>query len=76
MRFTYSNISTYNCTTGRIHVFKFLNAIRENLTKNEITQHVKHDLQKNLSILAWFKIVYFSHNVDLIEHKIQMTKLY
>ena len=31
----------------------FLNAIRENLTNNDVTQHVKHDLQK---ILAWFII--------------------
>ena len=30
-----------------IHIFsKFLNAIREDLTSNDITQHVKHDLQK------------------------------
>ena len=41
-----------------------MNAIREDLTKNEITQHVKHDLQK---ILAWLVIDYFSHNLDLIE---------
>ena len=48
-----------------IHIFsKFLNAIREDLTRNEITQHVKHNLQK---ILPWFVIDYFSHNLDLIE---------
>ena len=48
-----------------LHIFsKLLNAIREDLTKNEITQHVKNDLQK---ILAWFIIDYFSHNLDLIE---------
>ena len=61
---------------------KFLNAIRENLTKNEIAQQVKvrHDLQK---ILAWFIIDYFSHNLILLnkqekmlDYKIQMTKLY
>ena len=47
-----------------IHIFsKFLNAISENLTGNEITQHVKWDLQK---ILAWFIIDYFVHNIDLI----------
>ena len=43
---------------------KFLNAIREDLPKLEITQHVRHDLQK---ILAWFIIDYFNHNIDLIE---------
>ena len=34
------------------------------IQKNEITQHVKPDLQK---ILAWFIIDYFSHNLDFIE---------
>ena len=38
--------------------------MRENLTNDQITQNVKHDLQK---ILAWFIIDYFSHNIDLIE---------
>ena len=32
------------------------------LTNNDLTQDVKHGLQK---ILAWFIIDYFSHNVDL-----------
>ena len=32
--------------------------------KNEITQHLRHDLQK---ILAWFIIDYFNHNIELIE---------
>ena len=45
-------------------ISKFSYAIREDLTKNEITQHVRHDLQK---ILAWFIIDYYSHNIDLIE---------
>ena len=49
----------------RKYIFsKFLNAIREDLTKNEITLHVRHDLQK---ILAWFIIDYFNYNIDLIE---------
>ena len=64
-----------------VHIFsKFLNAIREDLTSNDITQHVKQDLQK---ILAWFIIDYFSQNYDFIykqekilDHKIQMTKPY
>ena len=43
---------------------KFLIAIRENLTNDQITQNVKHGLQK---ILARFIIDYFSHNIDLIE---------
>ena len=62
------------------HIFlKFLKAIREDLTRNELTQHVRHDLQK---ILLWFLIDCFSHNLNCferakknIEHKLQMTKL-
>ena len=42
---------------------KFLSTIRGNLTSNEISQKVEHDLQK---ILAWFIIDYFVHNIDLI----------
>ena len=65
----------------RKYIFsKLLDAIRENLTNDQITQNVKHDLQKTL---AWFIIDYFSHNNDFIEqtekifdHKVQMTKLY
>ena len=41
----------------------FLNIIKENFTKDEVSQHTKHDLQK---ILAWFIIYYFTHNIDLI----------
>ena len=41
----------------------FLNTIRENFSNKEISQNVKHDLQK---ILAWFIIDYFTHNIDLI----------
>ena len=44
-----SPIQTSRNTTVRrgIGIFsEFFNAIRENLTSNEITQHVKHDLQK------------------------------
>ena len=40
-----------------------MNAIREHLTSNDITQYVKHNLQK---ILAWFIIDYYSHNFVLI----------
>ena len=48
-----------------IHIFsKFLNTIRENLTNDQTTQNVQHDLQK---ILVWFIIDFFSHNTDLIE---------
>ena len=43
----------------------FLNIIQENFTKDEVSQHTKHDLQK---ILAWFIIDYFTHNIDLISH--------
>ena len=56
--------SRHTTVRQEIHIFsKFLNAIREDLTSNDITQHVKHDLQK---ILAWLIIDYFSHNIDLI----------
>ena len=57
--------SRHTVVRQEIHIFsKFLNAIREHLTKNEVTHHVKHDLQK---ILALFIIDYFSHSIDLIE---------
>ena len=59
---------------------KFLNAIREDLTSNDLTQYGKHDLQK---FLAWLIINYFVHNIDLfaqarknLDHKKQMTKPY
>ena len=43
--------SRHTIVRQETHIFlKILNAIREDLTKTEITQHVKHDLQK---ILAW-----------------------
>ena len=41
----------------------FLQIFKENFTKDDVSQHTKHDLQK---ILAWFKIDYFTHNLDLI----------
>ena len=50
--------------TSRHILSKLLNAISENLTSNDIIQHVKQGLQK---FLAWFVIDYFVHNIDLIE---------
>ena len=41
----------------------FLHIIKENFTKDDVSQHTKHDLQK---ILAWFIIDYFTHSLDLI----------
>ena len=41
----------------------FLHIIKEKFTKDDVSQHTKHDLQK---ILAWFIIDYFTHNLDLI----------
>ena len=38
---------------------KILNTIGENLTNNDISQNVKHDLQK---IQAWFSIDYFANH--------------
>ena len=40
-----------------------MNTIRETLSNNEVSQNVKHDLQK---ILSWFIIDYFTNNNDLI----------
>ena len=56
--------SRHTIVRQEIHIIsKFLNAIREYLTNNVITQYVKHDLQK---ILAWFIIDSFSPYIDLI----------
>ena len=41
----------------------FLHIIKETFTKDDVSQHTKHDLQK---ILAWFLKDYFTHNLDLI----------
>ena len=40
----------------------FLHIIKESFTKDDVSQHTKHDLQK---ILAWFIIDYLAHNLDL-----------
>ena len=54
----------HTAVTHEIAIFsEFLNAIRENLTINEVSQNAKHDIQK---ILAWFIVDYFTHNLDLI----------
>ena len=37
--------------------------MRENFTKDDVSQNTTLDLQK---ILAWFIIDYFTHNLDLI----------
>ena len=57
--------SRYTAVRHEIAIFsEFLNTIRKNqLTSNEVSQNVKHNLQK---ILAWFIIDYFTHNIDLI----------
>ena len=57
--------SRHTIVRQEIHIFsKFSNAIREDLTKNETIQHVKHDLQKHL---IWFIIDYFSNNREFIK---------
>ena len=57
--------SRHTVVRQEIHIFsKYLNAIREDLTKSEVTHHVKNDLEK---ILALFIIDYLCHNIDLIE---------
>ena len=56
--------SRHTKVLNEITVFStFLHIIRENFTKDDVSQHTKHDLQK---ILAWFIIDYFTHNLDLI----------
>ena len=71
--------SRHTIVRHELHIIsKILHAIRENITNDQITQNVKHDLQK---ILPWFIIDYFGHNVDVIVQakkcfRPQMTKLY
>ena len=56
--------SKHTKVRNEITVFStFLHIIRENFTKEDVSQNTKHDLQK---ILAWFLIEYFTHNLDLI----------
>ena len=53
--------SRHTTVRQEIHLIsKFLNAISENPTRNEITQYVQHDIQ-NPSMID-----YFVHNIDLI----------
>ena len=54
--------SKHTKVRNEITVFStFLHIIRENFTKEDVSQNTKHDLQK---ILAWFIIDYFTHNLD------------
>ena len=56
--------SRHTKVRNEITVFSsFLHIIRKNFTKEDVSQHTKHDLQ---NILAWFIIEYFTHNLDLI----------
>ena len=56
--------SRHTKVRNEIIVFStFLHIIRENFIKEDVSQHTKQDLQKNL---AWFIIDYFTHNLDLI----------
>ena len=56
--------SKHTKVRNEITVFStFLHIIKEKFTKDAVSQHTKHDLQK---ILAWFIINYFTHNLDLI----------
>ena len=58
--------SRHTIVRQEIHRFsKFLNAIRDDLTNTDITQHVKHDLQ---TIFAWFIIDFFGRTFDIIAH--------
>ena len=59
---------------NEITVFStFLNIIRENFTKEDVSQNPKHDLQK---ILAWFTIVYFTHRFNFTSKKKFQTSKY
>ena len=56
--------SKHTKVRNEITVFlTFLHIVRENFTKDDVSQNTKHDLQK---IFAWFIIDYFTHNFDLI----------
>ena len=56
--------SKHTKVRNEITIFStFLHIIKERFTKDDVSQHTKHDLQK---ILAWFIIDYFTHNLDLI----------
>ena len=56
--------SRHTKVRNEITIFStFLYIIKENFTKDDVSQHIKRDLQK---ILAWFIIDYFTHNLDLI----------
>ena len=56
--------SKHTKVRNEITIFStFLQIIRENFTKEDVSQNTKHDSQKNL---AWFIIDYFTHNLDLI----------
>ena len=56
--------SKHTKVRNEITVFStFLHIVRENFTKEDVSQNTKQDLQK---ILAWFIIDYFTHNLDLI----------
>ena len=43
------NISKYNFTAGNTYIFKIFTCKTEILTSDQITQNVKHDLQKILA---------------------------
>ena len=56
--------SKHTKVRNRIALFlTFLHIIKENLTKDDVSQHTNHDLQ---TILAWLIKDYFTHNLDLI----------
>ena len=56
--------SKHTKVRNEITVFTtFLHIIRENFTKDDVSQNTEHDLQK---ILAWFINDNFTHNLDLI----------
>ena len=58
-----SPTETSKQTKVRNEITIFLQLIRKNFTKDDVSQNTRHDLQK---ILAWFIIDYFTHNLDLI----------
>ena len=59
-----TEISKHTKVRQEITLFStFLHIIKESFTKDDVSQHTKHDLQK---FLAWFIIDYFTHNRYLI----------
>ena len=73
--------SRHTIVRQEIYIFsKFLHAIRENRTNDQITQNVKHGSQKILACFKWIILVtiliLLNKQEKMFDHKVQMMKLY